>query len=197
MFFYVPNIIDYFRYFLVLQGMYYAFVSEKWVYFIWYYYVAIAMDVIDGAFARIFDQCSRFGSCLDMVCDRASVSMMYVILGQVYPQYNILLMGFFILDYGSHFLQFTANAVTKNTSHKNMSDPNENWLVKMYYGNKPFFVLMACGADNGLVISFVNGRYTELHSSLKWNLLVMITTTILVMKQIINVGQWTGSIRKL
>jgi hypothetical protein len=43
-----------------------------------------------------------------------------------------------------------------------MEDPNENWLVRLYYGNKYFFVLMACGADNGLVIAFINGRYTEL-----------------------------------
>lgn len=39
-----------------------------------------------------------------------------------------------------------------------MEDPNENWLVKLYYGNKFFFVLIACGADNGLVIAFLNGR---------------------------------------
>lgn len=138
--------------------MSFAFVDDKWALFIIYYYVAIAMDVIDGALARILNQTTRFGQCLDMVCDRASVSMMYVILGQIYPRLQHVLIFFFILDYGSHFLQFTANAITKNTSHKNMSDPNENWLVKLYYGNKFFFVLMACGADNGLVIAFINGR---------------------------------------
>jgi hypothetical protein len=78
-----------------------------------------------------------------------------------------------------------------------MEDPNENWLVKLYYGNKYFFVLMACGADNGLVIAFINGRYTDLQNSMKWNLLVAITATIICMKQCINIGQWTGSVRKL
>jgi phosphatidylglycerophosphate synthase len=168
--------------------MSYAFVEEKWVYFIWYYYVAIAMDVIDGAIARILDQTTRFGTCLDMVCDRASVSVMYFILGQVYPHLEAVLIFFFLLDYGSHFLQFTANAITKNTSHKNMSDPNENFLVKLYYGNKFFFVLLACGADNGLVIAFVNGRYMELEDSMRWNILVAISTIIICLKQIINVG---------
>ena len=95
-----------------------------------------------------------------MICDRASVSMIYIVLAQVYPQLEMVLIFFFILDYGSHFLQFMANSLTKNTSHKNMSDPNENWLVKLYYGNKVFFVIMAFGADNGLVIAFLNGRYT-------------------------------------
>jgi phosphatidylglycerophosphate synthase len=181
-FFYAANLIDYFRYFLVLRGMNYAFVEENWVYFIWYYYVAIAMDVIDGAFARLLDQVTRFGTCLDMVCDRASVSVMYFVLGQVYPSLETLLIFFFILDYGSHFLQFTANALAKNTSHKNMDDPNENMLVKLYYGNKFVFVLLACGADNGLVIAFVNGRYTEMTESWKWNLLVAITSFIIVLK---------------
>jgi phosphatidylglycerophosphate synthase len=84
--------------------MSYAFVEEKWMYFIFYYYVAIALDVIDGALARMFDQNSKFGSCLDMVCDRASVSMIYFVLGQVYPQFQTVFIFFFLLDYGSHFL---------------------------------------------------------------------------------------------
>ena len=123
-----------------------------------------------------------------MVCDRVSVSMMYIILGQVYPKLQTVMIFFFILDYGSHFLQFTSNAIMKNTSHKNMSDPNENWLVKLYYGNKFFFVLMACGADNGLVLSFVNGRSPELASGFKFSLLVTFTSIIIIMKQIINIG---------
>ena len=127
-----------------------------------FYYVAIAMDVIDGAFARILDQTSRYGQCLDMICDRASVSMMYLVLSQVYPILEMPLIGFFLLDFGAHFLQFMANATTKNTSHKNVDDPNENWIVKLYYGNKIFFVIMACGSDNGLVYAFMNGRYTEI-----------------------------------
>jgi phosphatidylglycerophosphate synthase len=55
LFWYVPNVIDFLRYILVFKGMQYAFVKEKWAHFIFYYYVAIAMDVIDGAFARILD----------------------------------------------------------------------------------------------------------------------------------------------
>lgn len=103
-FWYVPNVVDYFRYVLSLQAIYYAFEYDKWALFVLYYYVAIALDVIDGAIARILNQTSRFGQCLDMVCDRASVSMMYIILGQVYPRLQALLILFFIIDYGSHFL---------------------------------------------------------------------------------------------
>ena len=142
--------------------MHYAFVEEYWMYFIVYYYVAIAMDIIDGAFARLLDQTSRFGCCLDMVCDRASVSMIYLILARLYPEVEYILLCFFIVDYGSHFLQFTSNALAKNISHKNMDDPDENWLCKLYYTNKFFFVLIACGADNGLVLAFLYARYPEI-----------------------------------
>ena len=55
-FWYVPNVVDYVRYLLVMYGMLYAFVEERWMTFIFYYYVAIFLDVIDGALARMFDQ---------------------------------------------------------------------------------------------------------------------------------------------
>ena len=101
---YIPNLIDYTRYCLAITGMYYAFNYQYWLHFIIYYYVAIAMDIIDGSCARRLDQESRYGSCLDMVCDRASVSMMYLILAQVYPNFEFILHCFFIIDYGAHFL---------------------------------------------------------------------------------------------
>ena len=70
-----------------------------------------------------------------------------------------------------------ANAMIKNVSHKNCTDEGENWLVRLYYTNKIFFVIMACGADNGLVLAFINGR-----QPLENQWLVMIAATIIVMK---------------
>ena len=71
----------------------------------------------------------------------------------------MILIFFFLLDYGSHFLQFTANALTKNQSHKNMSDPSENYLVRLYYSNFAFFAFIATGADTALILSFLYGSY--------------------------------------
>lgn len=154
------------------------------------------MDVIDGAFARVLDQTSRFGQCLDMICDRASVSMMYIVLGQVYPKLEWILIACFFVDYGAHFLQFMSNAIIKNTSHKCMTG-SEGWLVKLYYTNKFFFVLMACGADNGLVYAFLYGRYDDLKNFAGFNIAMVFFITIIIMKQIINVGQWMSSVEKL
>ena len=193
---YVPNLIDYLRYALSIKSMHYAFNESQWGYFIAYYYAAIFMDIVDGFVARLLDQESKFGAVLDMVCDRMSVSMMYFVLARVWPQYETFLIAFFIIDYGGHFLQVTANALTKNSSHKNM-DIEENPLVRLYYTNKVFFITMACGADNGLVLAFLYGRYTVLQEILFIKVLVHITTTIICLKQVINIGQCIGAIKKI
>jgi phosphatidylglycerophosphate synthase len=68
---YYANIVDYLRYFLAIKGMHYAFVDELSMTFIFYYFCAIFLDTVDGKVARVFNQNSRLGCCLDMVCDRA------------------------------------------------------------------------------------------------------------------------------
>jgi hypothetical protein len=40
-----------------------------------------------------------------------------------------------------------------------MSDPAENYIVRLYYSNFAFFALIATGADAALVLSFLYGRY--------------------------------------
>jgi hypothetical protein len=89
-----------------------------------------------------------------------------------------------------------SNAIIKNTSHKCMTG-SEGWLVKLYYTNKFFFVLMACGADNGLVYAFLYGRHNELKNSVGFNIAMVFFASIIVVKQIINIGQWVGSVEKL
>ena len=101
---YVPNIIDYLRYIMFLKALTFAFSTETWLMFIIYYYIAIALDVLDGEAARFLNQTSKFGTCLDMACDRVSVSVMYFLLARLYPKYDMVLLLFFCVDYGSHFL---------------------------------------------------------------------------------------------
>jgi hypothetical protein len=97
-----------------------------------------------------------------MVCDRAQVSMIYIVFGRVWPKLEYILYAFFIIDYGAHYLQFNSNALTKNTSHKDMKDPNENFLVKLYYTNFAFFATLAIGADTALVYGVCFGNLKNL-----------------------------------
>ena len=83
--FYYSNIIDYLRYVFAISAFFYGFKANDWLYFIVLYIAAILSDMFDGVIARKFNQESRFGCCLDMVCDRSQVSMMYLVLAQVYP----------------------------------------------------------------------------------------------------------------
>ena len=88
---------------------------------------------MDGNAARYFNQCSRFGAALDMVCDRACNSLIYFTLATLYPN---PLAGFafvmcFVLDFGSHWLQFQSSAYCRSTSHKGQNK-KENWLVGLY-----------------------------------------------------------------
>jgi hypothetical protein len=114
--------------------------------------------------------------------------MMYLVLGKIYPSLMNLLIFFCLLDYGSHFLQFTANALVKNISHKEMSDPNENWLVRMYYSNFAFFAMHAAGADTGLVLAFLYGRSEKLKANYVFTFFTIVTSIIICSKMIINVS---------
>ena len=40
-----------------------------------------------------------------------------------------------------------------------MSDPSENYLVRLYYSNFAFFAFIATGADTALILSFLYGSY--------------------------------------
>ena len=102
--FYYSNIIDYLRYIFAISSFFFGFVTDKWLYFIVLYILSIISDAFDGVIARKFNQESRFGCCLDMVCDRSQVSMMYLVLARVHPKFEMVLIIFFLLDYGSHFL---------------------------------------------------------------------------------------------
>ena len=83
-----------------------------------------------------------------MIADRTSCATIYAVLIAVYPQplYNFCFMMCFVLDFGSHFLQFCSSALMKSESHKGKNE-KENFLVKYYYENFYFFITIVFGAE--------------------------------------------------
>ena len=77
-FLFVPNIIGYLR-FTALFAIFPIFRAHP-VLTIILYGTSQALDAFDGMAARKFNQCSRFGAVLDMVCDRASNAVLLAIL---------------------------------------------------------------------------------------------------------------------
>ena len=103
---FIPNLIGYSRFIALGASAYFACDKAKWHMFCLAYGTSYFLDAFDGMAARKFDQCSRYGAALDMVCDRASNSMIYMILAALWPQYSFAFYLCLLLDFGSHWLQF-------------------------------------------------------------------------------------------
>jgi len=73
---YVPNLIGYARLALLAYGM--ASAATSPARFVCCWLVSCALDFADGWLARRLDQCSRFGELLDVVCDNAARSSMWM-----------------------------------------------------------------------------------------------------------------------
>ena len=103
---FIPNLIGYTRFLLLFVSPYFVLSKTHWYWFVICYSLSYLLDAADGNAARAFNQCSRFGAALDMVCDRASNATIYMALSTLYPSYSILFFSCFVLDFGSHWLQF-------------------------------------------------------------------------------------------
>lgn len=110
---FIPNLIGYARFAFLFLCPYFVAQEEGWRWYVLCYSVSQILDAFDGKAARAFNQCSRFGAALDMVCDRASNALNFFLLASLYSQWGILFFVCFLLDFGSHFLQFIATAFMK------------------------------------------------------------------------------------
>ena len=86
-----------------MLSTYFAFSETYWIFFTITYGGAYLLDAVDGMTARAYNQCSRYGAALDMICDRAQNATMYMILSGLYPSYDTVFYACFILDFGSHW----------------------------------------------------------------------------------------------
>ena len=70
---YLPNLIGYLRFISLCISTHMAVSprEKKWVWFVFFYGLGYVLDAFDGACARRYNMTSRFGSALDMICDRA------------------------------------------------------------------------------------------------------------------------------
>ena len=68
-----------------------------------------------------------------MVCDRASNATLYMILSTIFPRQSFGFYLCFLLDFGSHWLQFQSSAASG--AHHKGKNKKENWIVSLYYNN--------------------------------------------------------------
>ena len=101
---FIPNLIGYSRFLSLALSLYFALSKTQWHLFCICFGMSYGLDAIDGKAARAFDQSSRYGAALDMICDRASNATIYMVLSTIYPQQSFAFYLCLLLDFGSHWL---------------------------------------------------------------------------------------------
>ena len=142
-FLFIPNIIGYVRAGLLVAAMWFSLTNP--ILTMVSYGLSQLMDLFDGMAARHFDQSTKFGSVLDMVCDRVSDAVMLAILAALYPQYCWFFYLDIALDIGSHWYQMYATLACGEKHHKEAK--SGYWLLELYYHNKKVLFTLVAGNE--------------------------------------------------
>ncbi|CAO3663861.1 unnamed protein product [Rhizopus stolonifer] len=98
------------------------------------YCISCLLDAVDGNAARYFDQCSKFGSVLDMVTDRCTTTCLLCFLSIRYPEWTLIFQFLISLDFSSHYMHMYSSMVSGSSSHKKISE-GQSWYLRIYYTN--------------------------------------------------------------
>ncbi|KAH8738544.1 hypothetical protein FG386_001926 [Cryptosporidium ryanae] len=140
------------------------------------------LDALDGHFARLFKQETKFGALLDMITDRCSTIVIIVINISLYHnngtffRYALILL---LVDIAGHWIYMISSIISGNNSHKNTNIGM--WApLKIYYSNK--FILFTLHACNELMWIVNYMQYFTLNNKDKGylNSLFLINRCVLV-----------------
>jgi len=152
---YYPNLIGYLRIACMIGSFWVA--DSDWKQFLTLYLLAFGGDVVDGWFARRFNQSSTFGGVLDMVTDRVSTCglLCFLALRKIsdptsLPLLNALLKSPFLyvmliaLDIFSHWFH-----VMSVSGHHKSSESLQHRipLLRWYYSIYPLFGFACVGTE--------------------------------------------------
>lgn len=197
--FYKANIVDYIRLALLLSAFLVSQCSP--FLFVFFYGSSQLMDMLDGHLARKYDQCSKFGAVLDMVLDRASNSMFFVLLGTLYPRWAFVFGALALLDLCSHWTVMYS-AVLLGKHHKERKNP----LLRFYY--RPLVLASLCAGNEGtwmslFLIASLPGSsstaacaFTSVIVTVSYVLLA-VCAPMSALKQVISVVQWAEACNDL
>ena len=189
-FFYRANIVDYVRLVLLVA----AFVCHDNPYlFFLFYALSQVMDMLDGYMARKYNECSSFGAVLDMVLDRASDSMIFVLLGMLYPKYNALFGFLALLDLCSHWTHMYVSVLAHH-HHKECSNP----ILKFYY-KKPVLALLCAGNEGCWLSLYLLHHAHEMFQGadlVAWGLFYF-CLPLAAFKQFISMVQWFDACERI
>ncbi len=136
-----PNLIGYLRLILLFLSIF----SNNYL-FIILYATSVSLDYFDGMIARLYNETTVLGSCLDMITDRITTTILCakIMSKKIYLSKNCLIFIFF--DILSHFLYFIGKTYNRVSHKKEFS----NVFLNFYYNNIVLKVLCV-----GTEISFL------------------------------------------
>ena len=201
-FLYVPNIIGYVR-FIFYTASFISHSFGNWQLCIGLYAIAFILDEFDGRAARAYNQSSNFGAALDMTADRCATAGLCLILAQLYPNYLLAFIGAIALDVTSHYYLIYATGILGKVNHKDSAQWSTNRLLKLYYGSKTFMDILILGNEVFYILLYLDFYLTGLNFAFGiwnisfWQLLIIISLPIYLLKQITNVLQLQASAREI
>ncbi|RKP14585.1 CDP-alcohol phosphatidyltransferase-domain-containing protein [Piptocephalis cylindrospora] len=200
-FYYIPNLIGYARVILAAASFYYM-PTSPWL-CMGMYSVSVLLDAFDGKAARYFDQCSKFGSVLDMVTDRCSTTGLMCYLAMVYPQWAFAFQLLISLDISSHYMHMYSSLTLGAKSHKAM-DKSSNPILRAYYTDQNIlFLFCACNElffQSLYLLSFDIHHLVFVGTAMELDLVLgmaLLSGPICFGKQVISVVQLVGASKQL
>ena len=121
---------------------------------------------------------------------------MYMILSGLFPQFDAVFYGCFILDFGSHWYQFQTTALMKAESHKG-KNKDEIFIIDLYYNNKLFFSTLVIGSETCTVFLYILGKIPYFQTNLIYLGVTIILSLIMATKMLVNVFQWYGGLQRI
>lgn len=185
---FVPNIIGYARVVLAIISFYYM--PTNYVAAVWCYMISGLLDAFDGVAARALNQCSRLGSMLDMLTDRAATMCLLVTLSYFYPTYMFWFQISMTIDIVSHWLHMQSALMKGADSHKKI-DLEGNFILRHYYTNRKILFCMCAGNEMFYSMLYLcHFTYGPVVAGLGvWQWLCILSFPVAVVKSIISLVQ--------
>ena len=202
---FVPNYIGYARVACALASFILMTLDTCWLLATALYLSNFVGDLFDGLAARKLDQCSTYGSVLDMVTDRCSTLGLLFILSVEYseidasmnaPWFRLAFLALVLLDISSHWVQ-TYSALSTGHHHKSEAgNKGRSFLVRWFYQYYYFFGYLCVGTEFTYVSLYVRKKLME-NEGHDWiqqalDLFLYICIPGCIAKQFVNVAQLTS-----
>jgi CDP-diacylglycerol--inositol 3-phosphatidyltransferase len=162
---FLPNVVGYARVISALTSFVLMIaVPSRWLLAVFLYLSNFIGDLFDGLLARKLDQCSTFGSVLDMVTDRCGTLGLFFVLSVeylpvderlVFPFFRLGFLALCLLDVASHWVQTYSTLLIGQHHKSQVGNADRNFLVRWFYQYYWFFGYLCVGAEFTYVLLYV------------------------------------------